>query len=46
MMRSMAPWYLAGMPYASRFKNSLSQTDVLNDLYEILREYREILNEE
>ena len=46
MMRTMAPWYLAGMPYAAKFKNSLSQTDILEDLYQIIREYKEYLKEE
>lgn len=40
MMRGMAAWYLAGMPYASGYKNRVSSIESLADLDRLLAEYR------
>ncbi len=38
-MRGMAAWYLAGMPFASSFKNACSKVETYEDLKEVLDEY-------
>ena len=43
MMRSMAAWYIAGMPYAAGYKNKLAQMNSLREMKEILAEYRLVL---
>ncbi len=43
MMRSMAGWYLAGMPQSKAYKNRITQVTALNDLKGVLKEYRELL---
>lgn len=44
MMRGMAGWYLAGMPYAARYKSRLSQVNTLQEIQDILNEYKEQLD--
>ena len=41
MMRSMAGWYIAGMPYAAACRGKLAQMRTLADLHEIVYAYRE-----
>lgn len=43
MMRGMAAWYLTGMPYAARYKSRLSQVNTLQEMKDILNEYRQQL---
>ncbi|MCH3962028.1 MAG: tRNA dihydrouridine synthase DusB [Solobacterium sp.] len=43
MMRGMAGWYLAGMPYAARYKSRLSQVNTLQEIKDILNEYKDQL---
>lgn len=43
MMRSMAAWYLASMPFAASYKNRLCQVSSLADMKAVLDEYRNIL---
>lgn len=43
MMRSMAAWYIAGMPFAAQYKNLLCQTETLADMKRIFDEYRQLL---
>jgi nifR3 family TIM-barrel protein len=43
MMRGMAGWYLAGMPYAARYKSRLSQVNTLQEIEDILNEYKDQL---
>lgn len=45
MMRSMAGWFLFGMPYAARFRERLSHVNSLHDLKEVLDDYRKQLEE-
>ena len=40
MMRSMAGWFLFGMPYAARYRERLSHVNSLSDLKEVLDDYR------
>lgn len=40
MMRSMAAWYLASMPFAAQYKNRLCQVETLAGMKDILEEYR------
>lgn len=40
MMRGMAPWYIAGMPYAAKHKAQLNEIETLGDLYAMIEEYR------
>lgn len=39
-MRGIASWYLTGMPYASYYKNQLTQVNSLEQMHEVLEEYR------
>jgi len=43
MMRGMAAWYLAGMPYSASVKASLSAIESLEDLKTVLDGYKEKL---
>ena len=43
MMRSMAAWYIAGMPFAARYKNLLCQAETLAEMKSIFDEYRQLL---
>lgn len=43
MMRSMAAWYITGMPFAAKYKNLLCQTETLADMKGILEEFRHLL---
>lgn len=45
MMRGMAGWYLTGMPYASSYKNQLTQVNSLDELKQILDTYRKGLSQ-
>lgn len=45
MMRSMAPWYLVGMPMAKQYKNRLAYIETAEDIQKIISEYRETLRE-
>lgn len=45
MMRGMAPWYLAGMPDANRYKQRLTMMNSLAEMKNILEEYRQRLGE-
>ena len=45
MMRSMAPWFLTGMPYASKYKLAITGVSALSELRDILDQYREKLKE-
>jgi nifR3 family TIM-barrel protein len=45
MMRSMASWYLTGMPFSSAFKTQVCSVDTLAELAEILKEYKQKLGE-
>ncbi|MBQ9153431.1 MAG: tRNA dihydrouridine synthase DusB [Solobacterium sp.] len=45
MMRSMAPWYIAGMPMSKQIKNRLAYVSTLDDMRVILDDYRKILAE-
>ncbi len=45
MMRSMASWYIAGMPYSAEFKNKLSYIETYDDMNHILEAYKEKLEE-
>ena len=36
MMRSMAGWYLAGMPYAAKYRNELSTATTYDDIVRIM----------
>ena len=40
MMRSMAAWYISGIPYASAYKNRLCLVSTLADMKQVLDEYR------
>ena len=46
MMRTMAAWYLSGMPYASTYKNRLCQVQTLAEMEQTLDEYRKRLKAE
>lgn len=46
MMRSMAAWYLSGMPYAAQYKNRLCQVNTLEEMYETIEEFRNRLKAE
>lgn len=39
-MRGIASWYLTGMPYASYYKNQLTQVNTLEQMHEVLEQYR------
>lgn len=43
MMRGIASWYIAGMPFASSYKNDLSSMNCLADMERILNAYRQKL---
>lgn len=43
MMRSMASWYIAGMPYSAEFKNKLSYIESYQDMENILDDYKKVL---
>lgn len=45
MMRSMAGWFLFGMPYAARYRERLSRVNALKDLKEVLGDYRKQLED-
>ncbi len=45
MMRSMAGWFLFGMPYAARYRERLSHVNSLSDLKEVLDDYRRQIEE-
>lgn len=40
MMRSMAAWYISGLPYAAGYKNRLCQVNTLQEMKDILEEFR------
>lgn len=40
MMRSMAAWYISGLPYAAGYKNRLCQVNTLREMKDILEEFR------
>ncbi|MBQ9824839.1 MAG: tRNA dihydrouridine synthase DusB [Solobacterium sp.] len=40
MMRSMAAWYISGLPYAAGYKNRLCQVNTLHEMKDILEEFR------
>lgn len=42
-MRGIASWYLTGMPYASYYKNQLTQVNSLEQMHDVLEQYREKL---
>lgn len=44
MMRGMAGWYLAGMPYAANVRRKLTEINSLNDLSHVLNNYKEDLS--
>jgi nifR3 family TIM-barrel protein len=46
MMRGMASWYIAGMPYAASYKNRLSMMKSLAEMEEIICEYKQKLTEQ
>ncbi len=46
MMRGMASWYIAGMPYAASYKNRLSMMKSLKEMEEIILDYRQKLDEQ
>lgn len=46
MMRSMAAWYISGIPFAAHYKNLLCQTASLTDMKRILEEFRRKLKAE
>ena len=39
-MRGIAPWYLQGMPYSCKVKNSMNQIKTIEDLIKIIRNYQ------
>ena len=45
MMRGMAAWYIAGMPYASSYKNRLSYIETMADMRVIITDYRTHLHQ-
>ena len=45
MMRSMAGWYITGMPYAARYKNELCTVRTYEDTVRIMDSYRALLSE-
>ncbi|MBQ6451674.1 MAG: tRNA dihydrouridine synthase DusB [Solobacterium sp.] len=45
MMRGMAQWYIAGMPYSASVKNRISTVSAYAELEEVLEEYRRKLKE-
>jgi tRNA-dihydrouridine synthase len=45
-MRSMAGWYIAGMPYAAACRGRLAQMRTLQDLYDITDAYIKELRRE
>ncbi len=45
MMRSMASWYIAGMPFSAEYKNKLSYIETYNDMDKILEDYKKVLEE-
>ena len=45
MMRGIASWYIAGMPRAASFRNRFSMMKSLKEMEEIVREYKELINE-
>lgn len=42
-MRGLASWYLKGLPHAREFKNQCSSMNTLQDLKEILNEYKKTI---
>ena len=45
MMRSMAGWYITGMPFAARYKNELCSVSTYEDMVRIMDSYRALLSE-
>lgn len=45
MMRSMAGWYLSGMPYAAQCKAQLTTVNCLQDMLDILNAYRQRISQ-
>lgn len=43
MMRGMAAWYLSGMPYSSRYKVKVCAVNSLDELKEVLEDYKKEL---
>lgn len=43
MMRSMASWYIAGMPHSAEYKNKLSYIETYKDMEDILETYKKVL---
>lgn len=43
MMRGMAGWYLQSMPFAAQYRNRLACSDSLQELQDIIEEFREVL---
>ncbi len=46
MMRGMAAWYLAGMPYANRYKEKMSYMNTTQDLESIIEQYKETISKQ
>ena len=44
-MRGIVPWYLAGLPYCTSVKNKCSKINTLENLVDILDEYKKNLTE-
>lgn len=44
MMRGMAGWYISGMPFAASYKARLTQVNSLQEVRDILHEYKEKLS--
>lgn len=45
MLRGMAGWYLAGMPYAAQYRNRLTNINNIGELNETIAEFRGLLKE-
>ena len=44
-MRSIAPWFISGLPFAAKYKVKMCNVDSLIELREVLEEYKEVLNQ-
>ena len=42
-MRSLASWYIQGMPFSARVKNATSHLETLQDLVDLMEEYKIVL---